>query len=113
MSTILKEILLGAVRQFLTPILTAALLYAVGHAWITPDQQHQVTLWFDGWINVVAITIVAAAPGILWSAWSKLKARYLVHVALRLPSTATEATVAKVADQASIVTVLNTVLPPK
>lgn len=102
---IIKAIILGALRHFLTPWLLLALTYVLKQGWVTPDQQNQVTLWFDGWLDFIVISMVAALPAIGFSVWNKLKARFKLDVALQLPSGSTNADVKEVTKDASMATI--------
>lgn len=102
---IVKDILLGALRHFLTPWLLLGLAYVLKQGWITSDQQHQVTLWFDGWLDFLAITIIAAAPSIGFSVWNKIRQSFKLDVALQLPKGSSPAQVKEITDEASIKTI--------
>lgn len=109
--SILKDIIYGALRQLLGPTLVFLISYMMGHGWITAEQGHQITVWFNGWIAALAVVACAVAPGVIMSAWTILKAKLKTKIALALPAHHAESpagveTVKQIADEASIVTVV-------
>lgn len=88
-TSILKSIMGGLLRNWM-----AALLVVVfSHHWISQDQQNSVTVWFNGWSNVVIDTLIAAILPSLLGVYAKIRATFKQEVARLLPAGAPQSDV--------------------
>lgn len=91
-TSIIKGILLNLIRYWMASFLTLI----VAHHWVTPDQQNQLTLWFNGWSDVIVTTLLAAALPFAISIYLLLKRKFMEAVARMLPAGATHEEVKEV-----------------
>jgi hypothetical protein len=99
MLEILQAILVRIVRSMLTPLLMLLFAYLGHHAWITPDEQNHITLWFNGWTSAAVSAGFAIVIPVLWSMREKFVSWARTRVALMLPANSTRADVLAIAAQ--------------